>query len=73
MRMKGAARVIRLLDRASHLVPICVGLGFVLYGGGKQRIVPGGVAEPGPSRHSAASACDVRGMPSQRHVLYIEE
>ena len=54
--MKGAARVIRLLDRASHLVPICVGLGFVLYGGGKQRIVPGGVAEPGPVRHSAASA-----------------
>lgn len=58
MRMKGAARVIRLLDRASHLVPICVGLGFVLYGGGKQRIVPGGVAELGPSRHSAASAAD---------------
>lgn len=58
MRMKGTARVIRLLDRASHLVPICVGLGFVLYGGGKQRIVPGGVAELGPSRHSAASASD---------------
>lgn len=55
MRMKGTARVIRLLDRASHLVPICVGLGFVLYGGGKQRGVPG-VAEPGPVRHSAASA-----------------
>ena len=53
--MKGTARVIRLLDRASHLVPICVGLGFVLYGGGKQRGVPG-VAEPGPVRHSAASA-----------------
>ena len=41
MRMKGTARVIRLLDRASHLVPICVGLGFVLYGGGKQRGIPG--------------------------------
>ena len=39
--MKGTARVIRLLDRASHLVPICVGLGFVLYGGGKQRGIPG--------------------------------
>ena len=39
--MKGTATFIRLLDRASHLLPICVGLGFVLYGGGKQRGIPG--------------------------------
>ena len=39
--MKGTATFTRLLDRAAHLVPICVGLGFVLYGGGKQRGIPG--------------------------------
>ncbi|MBR2940876.1 MAG: hypothetical protein IKC14_06160 [Kiritimatiellae bacterium] len=39
--MKGTATFTRLLDRTAHLVPICVGLGFVLYGGGKQRGIPG--------------------------------
>ena len=39
--MKGTATFTRLLDRAARLVPICVGLGFVLYGGGKQRGIPG--------------------------------
>lgn len=54
--MRFRTRLFRWFDRATHLVPLCVGVAFAIHGGGKQRGIPGGPAAPVLENPPAASA-----------------